>query len=465
MEHIPDNKTQILVVDDDIGLLTSIKNTLLSTGMPEPALLSDSRKVLDLVREYRFNLVLLDLMMPHINGITILQQLKREFPDTECLIVTAVDEISTAVQAMKFGAYDYLVKPLHGEKLIISINNALEKYNLKHGISLYENSPVFSDLKNHGAFEDMIAEDQAMARIFHQAEACASNDYNLIITGETGTGKEMITRIIHRMSHRSKGPFIAVNMGALSNTLFEDELFGHEEGAFTGAVKKRKGFFETAQGGTLFLDEIAGLDPALQGKLLRVVEEQELFRLGSAVSKPLDIRIISATNRDLRNETKAGRFREDLFYRLNMFQIAIPPLRERKKDILPLARHFLKVYAGINHKDIETLAPDFIDCLMDYSFPGNVRELEHVIAAAVVDEKKKVLSLSPFTAALLPMDDLSEHQADTLSSLADLEKRHIFKVLEASAGNRSRAAKILGINLRTLQRKLKAFSDPSAAAK
>ena len=222
MESIPNNDTPILIVDDDVGLLSSIKATLVSSGMPEPGLVSDSRRVMELVRGHHFMVVFLDLVMPYINGMEVLQQIKKEFPEIECVIVTAIDDVPSAVQAMKFGAYDYLVKPLNSEKLIIVINRALERYNLRHGLSLFEREQSFSDLKNPSAFSQMVAKDDAMALVFHQAESVAPTDYSVVISGESGTGKEMLARIIHGLSNRSNGPFLAVNMGAFSKTLFED---------------------------------------------------------------------------------------------------------------------------------------------------------------------------------------------------------------------------------------------------
>ena len=464
MESIPNNKTPILVADDDIGLLSSIKATLVSSGMPEPALVSDSRHVMGLVRKHRFMLVVLDLVMPHTGGMDLLQQIKEEFPDTECVIVTAVDEVSSAVQAMNFGAYDYLVKPLNSEKLIIVINRALERYNLRHGLALFEGKQSFSDLKNPKPFDNMVAEDEAMALVFHQAEAVAPTDYSVVISGESGTGKEMLARIIHGISNRSDGPFLAVNMAAFSRSLFEDEFFGHTKGAYTGALSEKRGFFEDAQGGSLFLDEITELEPSLQGKLLRVIQERELYRLGSTKVRNVDVRIIVATNLDIKEEIRKGHFRADLFHRLNMCHIRIPPLRERKKDIIPLAQHFLKIHATENQKEINSLATDLADRLLEQPFQGNVRELENTIAAAVLLEKGNVLTLSS-TPELVPLSGPSQRHDGELATLAELEKQHIQRVMEATGGNRTRAAKILGIGLRTLQRRLKAFEEQQTMPK
>lgn len=464
MEFMPKTDTPILVVDDDVGLLNSIRAILASAGMPEPALVSDGRRVMELAREHHFHLVLLDLIMPHISGMEILRQLRGEFPAIECVIITAIDEVSSAVQAMKYGAYDYLVKPIQTEKLIIVINNAVEKYNLRHRVAMFEDAPSFSDLRDRAAFQEMLAEDELMALVFKQAEVNASTDYNLLITGETGVGKELLARIVHRLSHRSDGPFVAVSMSAFSKALFEAEFFGHVKGAFTGANAARKGFFEEAQGGTLFLDEITEIETDLQRKLLRVIEERELYRLGSTEAKKVDIRTICTTNRDIHAEVNEGRFRSDLYYRLNVCRINIPPLRERKRDILPLANHFLGKHATKNRKEIYSLSPDMAECLLNYPFPGNVRELENIIASAVVAEKGNILTLST-ASDLLPRRELDRIQEEELRTLEEVEKRHIYRVMEAARGNRTRAAEILGIGLRTLQRKLKVFEEQPTTSK
>lgn len=456
MEYLPKHKTPILVVDDDMGLLLSIKATIASAGLPEPALVSDSRRVMDLVRNNDFHLVFLDLIMPHMGGMEILKIIKEEYPSLECVIVTAVDEVSSAVEAMKFGAYDYLVKPINSEKLIITINRALERYNLRNKLALFERSQTFENLKNPAAFEGMVARDKAMAMVFHQAEIAAPTDYNIVLTGESGTGKEMLARIIHNLSDRSHGPFVAVNMASFSKTLFEDDFFGHVKGAYTGAVFEKKGFFEAAQGGTLFLDEITELEPSLQGKMLRVIQERELYRLGSTESRNVDVRIISATNVDIEGAIKQGRFRNDLFYRLNMFHINIPPLREREHDILLLAHHFLKIHAERNQKEISSIDSGLGERLLVYPFPGNVRELENIIAKAVLLEENNSLTLSSVR-DLIPLDYSARKEGKRLRPLADVEKDHILRILEATGQNRTKAARILGIGLRTLQRKLKEF--------
>jgi DNA-binding NtrC family response regulator len=446
-----------LVVDDDEGLLLSIKATLVSSGLPEPALVSDSRRVMDLVHKYNFQLILLDLMMPQLTGMEVLQTIKAESPDVDCVIVSAIDDVASAVQAMSLGASDYLVKPLNSDKLIALVNRTLEKVNVQHELAQFGSKKVFSNLKNPEAFKDMVAEDEAMALVFHQVEAVAGTDYSVVINGESGTGKEMLARVIHNLSHRSDAPFYAVNMASFSKTIFEDEFFGHTKGAYTDAGNDKIGFFEAADGGTLFLDEITELDPSLQGKLLRVIEERELYRLGSTEIRNVDVRIIAATNKDINEEILKGVFRADLYYRINMYNIKVPPLRERKKDILPIVLHFLKIHAQANNKDIRSLSPELEQRLMQYSFPGNVRELENIIAAAVLLEKSNTLTLAA-TLNLLPYEGPERRKNVELLTLEELEKRHIEKVLSITGGNRPKAAKILGVNVSTVYRKIEKYN-------
>ena len=453
MESISAKDTPVLVVDDDEGLLLSIKATLISSGLPEPALVSDSRRVIDLLRQHRYRLVLLDLMMPHMGGMEVLQLIREEFPETDCVIVSAMDDVTTAVAAMNSGAIDYLVKPLNSERLVALVSSHLERYRFRDELARVGRKKIFANLKNPDAFSRIIAEDESMALVFHQVEAVAGTDYSVVINGESGTGKEMIARVIHQLSHRAKAPFYAVNMASFSKTLFEDEFFGHAKGAYTDAGAERRGFFEAANGGTLFLDEITELDPSLQAKLLRVIEEREFYRLGSTEVRNVDVRIIAATNRDIPDEILKGRFRADLFYRINTYNIKIPPLRERTSDILPLARFFLKLHGEANHKKVDDLAPDLAERLLNHPFPGNVRELENMMAAAVLLEKGKTLTLAA-ARSLLPYEGPERRRSVELLTLEELERRHIERVLEVTGGNRPRAARILGINVSTIYRKL-----------
>lgn len=458
MENQPNN-SPILIVDDDEGLLFSIRAALLSAGLPDPTMVSDSRQVLDLVRKNNYHLALLDLIMPHLDGMEVLKQIKQRSPATECIILTAVDDVGTAVQAIRFGAYDYLVKPLQVKRTTLAVQHALERYQLKQGMALFERPQSFSDLKHPEAFKEMVAEDESMALVFHQAEKCAHSDYNVMITGETGVGKGMLARILHDLSLRSKGPFVVVNMPTFSQNLFENDFFGHARGAYTGAVSDRKGFFETAQGGTLFLDEITELAYPIQGKLLQVIEEKEFYRLGSTEKVNVDLRIMSASNRDLEKIVRAGDFRGDLYFRLNEYHIHIPPLRRRPKDIMPLAYYFLRKHARRNNKDIQEISPSLADMLIQYDFPGNVRELEHIIASALLVEQATMLRLASVQNIGMQTQEAAAFDRKTFPRLADVQRQHIEKALEITNGNRTHAAKLLGIGLRTLQRKLKAYDS------
>lgn len=449
-----------MIVDDDEALLFSIRTALLSAGLPDPGLVSDSRRVADLVRNKRFQLVLLDLIMPHLGGMDVLKQVKLNTPDTECIIVTAVDEVEMAVEAMRYGAYDYLVKPLNLERAVIAIDHALERYRLKQGMALFEKPQSFEDLRNPGAFSGMVARDQSMALVFHQAEICAVSDYNVMITGETGVGKGMLAKIIHNLSARRQGPFIAVNMSAFSQTLFEDDVFGHIRGAYTGAVENKRGFFEAARDGTLFLDEITELDTAMQGKLLRVIEEKEFYRLGSTEVTNVDLRILSASNRKISEAIAAGQFRRDLYFRLNEYHIHIPPLRRRPKDISVLADYFVKIHADKNNKKIKGVSSALLDALQRYSFPGNVRELENIISSALLIEQGDEISLSS-AKGLITSSSEHHRPQDEFPTLAEVQMSHIAHALQMTEGNRTRAAKLLGIGLRTLQRKLKTAKEGS----
>ncbi len=457
----PPNNSPILIVDDDEGLLFSIRAALLSAGLPDPTMVSDSRQVLDLVSNNNYHLALLDLIMPHLDGMEVLKQIKQRSPATECIILTAVDDVATAVQAIRFGAYDYLVKPLQVKRTTIAVRHALDRYQLRQGMALFERPQTFSDLKHPDVFKEMVAEDEAMALVFHQAETCAQSGYNVMITGETGVGKGMLARILHDLSSRSEGPFVVVNMPTFSQNLFENDFFGHTRGAYTGAVSDKKGFFETAQGGTLFLDEITELAYRIQGKLLQVIEEKEFYRLGSTEKVNVDLRVMSASNRDLEKMVKAGDFRGDLYFRLNEYHIHIPPLRRRPKDIIPLAYHFLWKHSRLNNKDVKEISSSLIEMLMQYDFPGNVRELEHIISSALLIEKSETLRLASVQSTGIRIPHAASPDRTAFPKLEDVQRQHIQKALEITNGNRTHAAKLLGIGLRTLQRKLKSYADKS----
>ncbi len=448
-------KTPILVVDDDPGLLTSIHAVLVGAGFQEPMLIAEGAKTLETIAQGDFRLVLLDLMMPDADGMALLREIKGRHPHIECIVFTAMDDVETAIQAVRYGAYDYLVKGQNNERLVITISRALERFALHQERRLLSGRSSFQDLKHPEAFGDFIAADPSMAVVFRQTEAVAPTDYSVVVTGESGTGKEMLARALHRLSNRAEAPFIAVNMAAFNRGLFEDEFFGHIRGAYTHAVSAKKGFLEEAQGGTLFLDEITELDLALQGKLLRVIEEKELYRLGSTRLRNIDVRFIAASNRDIHQEIDARRFRADLFYRLNTCNIMLPPLRARPQDIIPLAEHFLHMHASRLGKSIRGLSAALEARLQNYAFPGNIRELQNIIAAAVLVEESDRLELASVAAGLPAPTDTAEETAEALVSLAELERRHIRRVLAACRGDRTKAAEILGVNPSTVYRKIK----------
>lgn len=455
MEFIPADPTPVLIVDDDTGFLLTARAILKKAEMPEPALVSDSSRVLKLLEEHHFRFVLIDMVMPEVDGLTLLQQIKSAHADVECVIVTALDDISSAVQAIRYGAYDYLVKPISADKLVIGIERALERYCMRHELALYEKEPTKSELKRPDAFNDIVAVDGVMIRVFHKVEIVAATDYSVVITGESGTGKELIARTIHRLSRRADKPFVPVNMGAISDALFQDDFFGHASGAYTGANRERKGFLERAKEGTLFMDEITDLDMVQQGALLRVLQEKEFYQLGSSQSKSINVRMLAATNRSFEEEIKQNRFRADLLHRLNMFHIHLPPLRERPADIVPLCHHFINIYAEQNGKVIRRISSGVIERLKSYSFPGNVRELANIIAAAVLQENGDKLTENSLPSHLTRSPSLQITSPGTGKTLRQVEQDYIWKVLSETNGNRTHAAKALGIGLRTLQRKIK----------
>ena len=455
MEVIPAEPTPILIVDDDDLILRSFSLAIMRAGLPEPAMLSDPGGVLDLLRRHDFRLVLLDQIMPNIDGLELLRQIKKEFPEVECLMITALNDLPLAVKAVRWGAYDYLVKPVDEYKLVTEVKNALERYELRYALSLHSRTASFSELQHPGAFAKVLAEDPAMARVFQQVEAVAPSDYNVLICGETGTGKELLVDVIHALSRRAAGPLIKINMAAASQNLFSDDFFGHVKGAYTGAATNRKGFFEAAHGGTLFLDEVSELSSDLQAKLLRVVQERVFYPLGSDRPVAADVRLICASNRDMMQEVKRNSFRKDLYYRLNTVTVPVPPLRERRKDILLLARHFLRRHAKKAGKHIKDLAPDLANRLQNHPLPGNVRQLENYIAGGVIFEKGPLLCLASLPELQDPADQQPWCDEAAPGTLAEMEARLIQQTLQQCGGNRTQTAKKLGISLRTLQRKLK----------
>ncbi|MEI6154150.1 MAG: sigma-54 dependent transcriptional regulator, partial [Deltaproteobacteria bacterium] len=399
----------------------------------------------------------LDMDMPEVTGLDILKIIQENSIDVETVVLTGVEDIELAVSAMKFGAIEYLIKPVDNERLLDLINRALENRNNQKMTDL--EIPVSPDLKFGDAFKDIVTQHEKMNAIFSTVEKMAQTDSSILIWGESGTGKELIARAIHKISKRNKESFVAVNAGSFANELFSSEFFGHNQGAFTGATAIKRGLIEEADRGTLFLDEIGELALPIQVKLLRVLQEGEFFRLGSSKHQKVDARILAATNKDLHEEIKKGNFRKDLFYRLNMNSVYLPPLRERKGDIPLLAYHFLKRFCVVNEKKIDKISDAAMKPLTHHDYPGNVRELMNVMNSAVIIEstneiRKKSLP-NYFLESATNLDEGFTNLP--LKSMADVEKDHIRKILGYTDGNKSKAAQILGISRITLLAKVKKY--------
>ena len=438
----------VLVVDDEASNLASLEKIFQREGMR--VFTADSAKpALELVRRHRVQVVLTDLMMPGTSGAELLRALKEVSPDTEVVLMTAYGTVETAVQAMRDGAYDFVEKPLKRMTIVKSVRKAAERHSL-----VAENRSLRQEIKLL-TNREIVGQSPALRRVLDVATQAAPSSATVLILGESGTGKELIARYIHSKSGRANGPFVAVNCAAIPESILEAELFGHERGAFTGAIAKREGRFARARGGTLFLDEIGELSPAVQVKLLRVLQEGEYEPLGGHTVKA-DARIVAATNRDLVSEVEAGRFREDLYYRLNVISVTAPPLRARREDIPLLADHFLGVYCTKNGRARLTVPSEVLHKLMDYSWPGNVRQLENVIERAAVLCRSELLGLGDLPDAVasaaprLP----SELTFSIGTPLSEVEQRMIRDTLSHTGGDKSLAAQLLGISTRTIYRKL-----------
>ena len=438
----------VLVVDDEASNLASLEKIFQREGMR--VLTADGAKsALEIVRRHRVQVVLTDLMMPGTSGAELLRALKEVSPDTEVVLMTAYGTVETAVQAMRDGAYDFVEKPLKRMTIVKSVRKAAERQSL-----VAENRSLRQELKLLTTRE-IVGQSPALRRVLDVATQAAPSSATVLILGESGTGKELIARYIHSKSGRAAGPFVAVNCAAIPESILEAELFGHERGAFTGAIARREGRFARARGGTLFLDEIGELSPAVQVKILRVLQEGEYEPVGGHTVKA-DARIVAATNRDLVSEVEAGRFREDLYYRLNVIAVTAPALRGRREDIPLLVDHFLGVYCTKNGRARLTVPSDVLRKLMDYSWPGNVRELENVIERAAVLCRADVLALGdlPDAVASATPRPPSELTFAIGTPLSEVEQRMIRDTLSHTSGDKSLAAQLLGISTRTIYRKL-----------
>ncbi|MBI2216912.1 MAG: sigma-54-dependent Fis family transcriptional regulator [Candidatus Rokubacteria bacterium] len=419
----------------------------------EPIIELDSRSAPDVIDRERPDLVITDLRMPGLDGLALIERVRAAHPDIPVVVLTGYATIDSAVDAMKKGATDYVTKPFVPEELVFRIERALAWMQLAE-----QNRYLRERIEQHGEHRDVVGRSPALAEVLRVVDRVAPTDARVLLVGESGTGKELIARTMHRRSPRRDAPFFAVNCGALAESLLESELFGHERGAFTGAVHTKKGIFEVADGGTLFLDEITETSPAFQTKLLRVVQEGELTRVGGTRALKVDVRLISASNRDLRKAIAESRFREDLFYRLSVVRIDLPPLRERVEDIPLLAAHFLARYAAQIKKRVRGFHPEAMDRLLRYPWPGNIRELENVIERAVImaEDADEILVED------LPgdLDEVRAHEATPLAEVANTEREVIVRTLRECGGNRSLAAKKLGIGRRTLYDKLARLGIP-----
>ncbi len=438
-------KPRVLVVEDDPGQAQALADFLKGRGFEVQV----ARSRAEACRRRAMDLALVDLRLPDGDGLEVLRCLKHRVPDLPVVLMTAYASIESAVEAMKQGAYDYLTKPLDLTRLWITVQRALEHRALHR-----ELRELREELRQHRSLPELIVRSPAMQEVLSLIHRVAPTDTTVLITGESGTGKELVARTLHHLSGR-RGRFVAVSVASLPDSLVEAELFGYERGAFTGADRSRPGRFEAAQDGTLFLDEIGELSPAIQVKLLRVLQERTVERLGSNEPIPLRVRLVAATNRNLEELVRQGRFREDLYYRLNVVHIHLPPLRERREDIVPLAEYFLQRYRRELHKPVEGFTREALYALLEYPWPGNIRELQNVIERAVVLTRHSLIT--PEDLALPAMGTASQNLEHRVPTLEEVERAHIQRVLALTGGNLSEAARLLGIHRNTLRQKLKAW--------
>ncbi|MGD2186425.1 MAG: sigma-54 dependent transcriptional regulator [Desulfobacterales bacterium] len=447
-------KPKILVVDDDASHRKMIEAVLSDEGH-EIKQADDGQVAINAVRKEFFDLILMDIRMSEVGGIEALKQIKEISPGIPIVIMTAYASVDTAVEALKSGAYDYLTKPIDIDELKILVQKTLRYHQLEK-----ENIYLKERLNDRFNFSNIIGHGPVMKTLFETMALVAPSEATVLIFGESGTGKELIADAIHQNSPRKDRPFIKVNCAALPETLLESELFGHEKGSFTGAVARKQGRFQLAHKSSIFLDEVAEMAPTTQAKILRVLQEREFEPLGSTQAIKVDTRVIAATNKNLEKEIKQGRFREDLYYRLNVVSLEVPPIRERREDISLLADFFLKRYAEKNKRILKGFTPRAMDLLMRYDWPGNVRELENVVERAVIMARGEMVTPAEFPDILQQLDPDVKATYVNLSpgrTLKDVEKDMIIRTLEETEGNRTHAAKILGISRRTLQLKLKEY--------
>ena len=440
-------KAKILVVDDEAIVRESLRDWLSDCGY-QIFTAENGHQALEIIERERLSIVITDLVMPEMDGIELMKRAKDIIPNIEVIIITAYGSITTAIAAMKEGAYDYIEKPFCPERAELLVQKLVEHQGL-----IEENISLHQKLEERYRFENIIAKSPKMQQVIEVIKIVAKSNATVLIMGDSGTGKELVARAIHAQSHRRGKPFIAVSCAALPESLLESELFGHEKGSFTGAYAQKKGKFEIANRGTLFLDEIGEMSANIQVHLLRVLEEKEFTRVGGNELIKVDVRVVSATNKDIRKAVASGQFREDVYYRLNVVTIELPPLRERKEDIPLLAQHFLKKFAMENQKEIAGFSPDVTDFLLKYEWPGNVRELENAIERAVILAQNSNIEVTDLPHQNLPL----ARSASPGKMLKEAEKNHILNILTETEGNYSEAARILGISRMTLYNKAREY--------
>ena len=438
---------KVLIVDDEAIIRDALSDWLKDIGY-QVYTAENGHKALEVIEKEKPGIMITDLVMPGMDGIELMKRAKAQQPNVEVIIITAYASIPTAITAMKEGAYDYIEKPFCPERAELLVKKLAEHREL-----VEENLSLRQKLEDRYRFENIIAKSSKMQRVIEVIKVVAKSNATVLITGESGTGKELVARAIHSQSDRRSKPFVAVSCAALPESLLESEMFGHEKGSFTGAYAQKKGKFEFANGGTLFLDEIGEMSANIQVHLLRVLEEKEFTRVGGNEPIKVDVRVISATNKDLRKAIDKQEFREDLYYRLNVVNIELPPLRERKEDIPLLAEHFLHKFAMENRKEVNEFSPEVIESLLAYEWPGNIRELENSIERAIILSRD-----SSITTADLPQENVSLVSSASIGkNLKEVEKTHILNILRETGENYSEAARILGVSRMTLYNKAKEY--------
>jgi two-component system, NtrC family, response regulator HydG len=453
-----DSKARILVVDDNITMRESLRDTLGTEGYRVQSVENAIQGIAELERQ-EFELVLADLSLPRVSGLELLDRVKKSWPSVEVIVITGQGSIATAVDAIKRGAYHYVTKPFTADEIIHLVTQALERRHLVNRKERLE-----EELSQARGVHQLVGQSEPIERIRQTIQTAAGSEATVLIQGESGTGKEIIANAIHAQSKRSRGPLVKMNCAAVPETLLESELFGHEKGSFTGADRRRIGRFEQADGGTLFLDEVCEMHPRLQAKFLRALQEREIERLGSSTAIPVDVRIIAATNRDLQKALEEGVLREDLYYRLNVILLQVPPLRERMDDVPILAMHFLRKYAARESSAMTAISDEALNVLLSYSWPGNVRELENAIERAVVLGQGDRLRAQDLPAQVHRRADDQHPLVPAHLTLEEMEKLAIVQALRLTGGNKSEAAERLGIHRTSLYDKMRryAITDPNA---